>query len=125
MNKLIAFFLLLTMVYGCATFEEQLQKEGATPLTQEELESLYAGSPTVKFKSSRASGTVKYHPDGRCEVNWGHGSDHGTWEIKDSMICTQWTIIRDGKKGCFKIYQVGDIKYAIDSKGNLNSTSYR
>lgn len=100
-----------------------MQKEGSTPLTQEELESLYAGGPSVDFKSSQASGTVTYHPDGKYEVYCARGSDHGIYEIRDSMICTQWTKIRDGKKGCFKIYNVGDNKYkAIDSNGNLNSS---
>jgi hypothetical protein len=115
---------LVLLLISCATVEEKLQEEGIKPLSQAELETLYQGGRTLNFKSARASGTAIYHTDGKCEINWGRGTDTGVYSLRDGMICTKWTKIRDGKEGCFKIYKVGDNKYkAINLDGTLNSES--
>ena len=113
---------LVLLLISCATVEEKLQEEGIKPLSQAELETLYEGGPTVNFKSARNSGTVIYHTDGKCEVDWGRGTDTGVYSLKDNLICTKWIKIRDCKEGCFKIYKIGDNKYkAINQDGTLNS----
>ena len=77
---------------------------------------------TISFKSAKATGTVIYHPDGKSELNWGKGTDTGTYNIRDGKLCAQWTKIRYGKEECFTIYKVGENKYkAMFPNGSLNS----
>jgi hypothetical protein len=121
-KKMLAFFSLFLLLVACATTEKKLQDENLKPLSQSELEALYEGGPTVSFRSAKATGTVIYHTDGKSDINWGRGTDTGSYNIRDGKICTQWTKIRDGKEECFTIYKVGDNKYkAIYPNGSLNS----
>ncbi len=123
-NKILIISMMsLVFFFGCVTAEQKLKEQNIMPLSQSQLKELYEGGCTVDFTSPRTTGTVTYKADGTTDLQHEHGSDTGTYTIEnDSKLCTQWSSLRDGKKGCFTIYKLGENKYrALNSDGSLNS----
>jgi hypothetical protein len=110
---------------GCATTEQSLRERRLSPLTQSELEALYARTRTIR--GTRADGlavTGTYTQDGVAKLDWGRGADEGSWRITEGKFCTKYQVIRDGAERCFTIYKTGENEYkSFFPDGTFNGTA--
>jgi hypothetical protein len=119
---MLIFLPLVIFFVGCAASEQNMVDEGAKPLSQAELESVFDGKRSGSFKSPRSSGTIVYHPDGKTEIDWGKGTDTGRYHISNGKFCAKWKKLRGGEERCFTVYQTGPDQYRfLNPDGSLNS----
>ena len=67
---------------GCTTTEQSLRARGLSPLSQCELEALYARTRTIRGSSPdglRLLGTSTQ--EGGARLDWGRGAAEGSWRI--------------------------------------------
>jgi hypothetical protein len=114
----------LTLV-GCATTEQGLRARGLAPLTQSELEALYARTRIIRGSSPDGLGlTGTYTQEGGARLDWGRGAAEGSWRITGGKFCTKYTGIRDGEERCFTIYKTGENEYkTFFPDGTCNGTT--
>jgi hypothetical protein len=105
----------IIMLLGCALQESQLNPSGAESLNQTELEHLFNKERSVEFFSKETRVDVKYFPDGRQEIDWGAGSDKGTFRINNGEFCSTWTWLRKGAESCSKVYKISDTEFEFRS----------
>jgi hypothetical protein len=109
-------------LHGCASHELRLRIAGDKILNQGELEQLFYAERTVRFSSSSGSATVKYHPDGRQEIEWENGKDIGHFRIESEEFCSTWARLRHGAESCSKVYRITEEEYEfISSDGSLSA----
>jgi len=101
----------LTLI-SCTTTEHALQARGLAPLSQRELEALYARTRTIRGSSPDGLGlTGTYTPEGGMRLDWGRGAAEGSWRITGGKFCTKYQGIRDGEERCVTIYKTGENAY--------------
>jgi hypothetical protein len=101
----------LTLVGG-ATTEKSLRERGLSPLTQSELEALYARTRVIRGSSPDGLGlTGTYTKEGGARLDWGRGAAEGSWRIIEGKFCTKYKVIRDGEERCFTIYKTEENEY--------------
>lgn len=124
LHKIVAVIGFVATLGACATPEQRLLEVGAKPLTDTELRGLFAAEPrNAAWKSARASGTIRYQPDGTQYVTWSGGEDTGSYTIRDGKICGKWKTIRNGKERCSTVYHKATNVYdAFFSDGSYNVT---
>jgi hypothetical protein len=115
------------LLSGCQTTKEELEKAGKAPLTGAQLSARYSQGPSYTFTSSQgASGKIDYAKNGATNVKVGDFEDTGKWRIKGDTVCITWKKIRDGKEGCFTIYDLGNGKQrSLNSDGNETTTNIK
>jgi hypothetical protein len=110
---------------GCATTETSLRDRGLSPLRQSELEALYARTRTIRGTSAdglAVRGT--YTQEGGATLDWGRGSDEGSWRISGGKFCTRYRVIRNGEERCFTVYKTGENEYqSFFPDGTFNGTA--
>ena len=114
----------LTLI-GCATTEQSLRARGLSPLSQGELEALYARTRTIRGSSPDGLGlTGTYTQEGGARLDWGRGAAAGSWRIAEGKFCTKYQGIRNGEERCFTIYKTGENEYkAFLPDGTFNGTT--
>lgn len=124
-NNLIVFSLfVLTVLFlgGCVTAKQKLLDAGMQPLSNSDLQSLFAEQKNATFTNQKSSGTVKYFPDGRQEATWQGGSGGGTFYIKDGEFCSKMDF-RKGEVKCTTWFKVDEKTYElIRADGSKDAT---
>jgi hypothetical protein len=90
---------------------------GKERISASELQALLSGSTTSGTTDKGSEIHVFYRRDGRMS-GYAHSKhyDVGTWEItSDDRLCRHWTTWRNGLKGCFDIYRVGEGQFQMIS----------
>jgi hypothetical protein len=125
-TKIASLFLAasIAVLSACATPEQRLLESGAKPLTDDALRSVFATeSRGAVWKSAKASGAIRYEPDGTQYVTWNGGEDTGVYTIRDGKICGKWKTIRDGAERCSTVYRKAEDVYdAFFQDGRHNVT---
>jgi hypothetical protein len=116
---------LVVTVTGCAMTEKSLREKGQAPMTQQQLQDMYAQPRKVAWTNDRnQSGTAAYTPDGVGRVEWPGGGATGKYRIVDGKFCSTYAAIRNGVETCFTVYQLGPKEMAsFFSDGSFNATS--
>ena len=117
-----AFFLTLS---SCALTEQSLRDKGISPLSQSELQALYARPRTIQGTSAAGDRvTGSYTPEGMAKLQWSNGGAEGSWRIKDGKFCTTYSTLRGGEERCFTVYKTGDNEYkSFNPDSSLNVTA--
>jgi hypothetical protein len=110
---------------GCAPTEQALRARGLSPLTQSELEALYARTRTIRGSSPDGLGLLgSYTQEGVARLDWGRGAAVGAWRIAEGKFCTTYPSIRNGEERCVTIYKTGENEYkAFLPDGTCNGTT--
>jgi hypothetical protein len=111
--------------WGCAFPELKSSPPAAKILNQRELEQLFQIERSAEILSAGTKVSVMYFPDGRQEIDWGGGSDKGTFRIKENEFCSTWTWLRKGAESCFNIYKVNENEFEFrSSDGSSHATMH-
>ena len=110
---------------GCATTEQALRARGLSPLSQGELEALYARTRTIRGSSPDCLGLLgTYTQEGGARLDWGRGAAAGSWRIAEDKFCTKYQGIRNGEERCLTIYKTGENAYkAFLPDGTFHGTT--
>lgn len=111
-------------LFACKTTEEALKESGKKPLTVAQIKELYAGKSFKGTSSNGRSFQTSYKADGQATLSAGSFSDRGKWWTEGgNLYCSQWTNLRNGEKGCRRVYDLGNGKYqAVNLDGSESST---
>ena len=113
------------LLFGCAGNQAALEKSGAKQMTGSELKERYSKERNASWTNVRgSSGTATRRPDGTALVDWGSGSDTGTWRIVGDTLCSKWQTAREGKEYCLTVFKVddGQLKW-FEADGSYLATS--
>ena len=115
----------LTLI-GCAPTEQSLRARGLSPLSQGELEALYARTRTIHGSSPDGLGLLgSYTQEGVARLDWGRGAAVGSWRIAEGKFCTTYQGIRNGEERCVTIYKTGENEYkAFLPDGTFQGTTF-
>jgi hypothetical protein len=110
---------------GCTTTEQSLRARGLSPLSQSELEALYARTRTIRGSSPDGLGLLgTFTQEGGARLDWGRGAAEGSWRITGDKFCTKYQGIRNGEERCVTIYKTGENAYkAFLPDGTFNGTT--
>jgi hypothetical protein len=119
---LLVFFKLLS---ACASEPKLTDEEAfltsntATPMSQQDLEQLYAQELSVSIEHPEGSGTATSYPDGTAQMIFNDRPSTGQWRIADGTRCDAW----DGRREtCKRVYKVSDTEYIqFELNGDRNS----
>lgn len=114
----------VSLLPGCATTAQDLQKQGLSPLTHGQLEMLMSRTRTMRWTTATGtSGTGTFALDGSAELAWTGGGAKGTWRINGNAYCTKYPDIRHGKENCFTFYRTRPHQYSLFfPDGSLDAT---
>jgi hypothetical protein len=111
--------------YGCASHELQFRISGAHIMSQSDMEQLFYAERTVRFSFPGGLATVRYHPDGRQEIEWDNGKDAGRFRIENEEFCSTWERLRNGAESCLKVYKVSEYEFEfMSSDGAIVATMH-
>lgn len=122
MKHLIISLLACLAVVSCKTAEESLTEAGNKPISAFEIRQLLAGN-TLKGISSRGFDfTVVYNAKGAAKITSNKYNETGKWWTEGTnKYCTQWPTVRDGAKGCRRIYKIGNEYQMVRTDGSKSS----
>lgn len=126
MNKsVLGIALIFLGLQGCAT-EGDFQKQGLTAMTALEIKEKLTGNSLVGVTGKGYQVTWFLRQNGTIEGINGTGAarnsrDSGVWDTgPNGDFCTQWKNWGEGKKGCYKLYLVGNDIRTCRSDGNCS-----
>lgn len=115
MRGVILTLALCLALAGCKTTEEALKETGKKPLTSAQIKGLLSGKTTVGTNTKGRSYEVMRAADGKMDLTAGSFSDKGKWWVEGpNLYCSQWNKLRNGEKGCRRVYDIGE-KYQFIS----------
>ena len=97
--KLLVISFFLIFLSGCMTVSEQMIEDGYTPLTTQELNTLFSKPVNVRWTlRNMEQGNVELSPDKSATITHAGGVDYGTWAAEDDRLCITWDRFRGGGK---------------------------
>ncbi len=117
---MVAFFVVLG-VGGCVTAKQQMLDAGEKPLTEQELQILFASAPTdVEVTHPKGTTYVNHFPDGTQKATWDGGSNEGRYWIENGKVCGKY----NGRpQRCSTAFKVAENQYKLfDDQGDYLGT---
>lgn len=104
----------LVMVSGCGPTQQSLRERGLTPLTHDELETLFSRRRTTRWTTVESvKGAGAYEQGGAAKLNWYGGEAVGSWRIVGDTFCTKYPKIHRGNETCYTFYKTGGNEYRL------------
>lgn len=111
----------LLLLSGCAGFEPEFKKPGATRLSGEEVSALLKGRTIGLINARGRSYTNSFEQDGTIRISGSKGSQYGRWRVDGDRYCL--TLDEDPREQCMDIYRIDGTSYQmVNADGSLRNT---
>ena len=113
-------FLLLS---GCMTVTEQMIADGYTPMTNQEINTLFSKPVSMRWTlRSMEQGDLELSPDKGAKITHAGGVDYGTWAAEDDRLCITWERFRGGGTYCNTLFEIEENKIKVVPPNKLDFT---
>jgi hypothetical protein len=113
MKRTLVFGMAAWTLAACASAEQDMQQADRDAMAAAEAQEFLADTTQYGRSRDGNSYVVYRAPDGeirgRAWGSWGESFDTGSWSVDENGVyCAQWTEWRDGRRGCWRVYEEGN-----------------
>lgn len=123
MRNIIIVAVACLALVACKTTEEAFKESGKKPLSSTQIKQLLTDKSVDGESSGGYPFKVRYTADGKAILESNKYDETGKWWVEGKdLYCSQYPSVRGGKKGCRRLYDLGDKYQMVDLEGAKSST---